>query len=230
MVKEATFGTTKGVCKKTSPGTFGFHAPPGRESPAKALWSKDRSSNWCDYVANSCFTPEDWLAEFHVSQATFVYFCDQLKSSISKSDTLMRKAVSTEKRVAITLWFLSTGVDHKRSLCCYCRTFVAGVHQDPDWSSFAIRHFRVDHGFPQCVGAVDGTHIPIVSPRECPADYYNRKGWHSIILQGTVDHGLDECTMPVFLYHRGQTSSPLPNHPVVVLKCNLCKKNHSMTL
>ena len=26
-------------------------------------------------------------------------------------------------------------------------------------------------GFPSCAGAVDGTHIQIVSPSECPADY-----------------------------------------------------------
>ena len=51
-----------------------------------------------------------------------------------------------------------------------------------------LRGFKTDLGFPQCAGAVDGSHIPIVSPQECPADYYNRKGWHSIILQGTVDH------------------------------------------
>ena len=48
--------------------------------------------------------------------------------------------------------------------------------------------FKVDHGFPQCIGTVDGTHILIISPQDCPADYYNRKGWHSIILQGVVDH------------------------------------------
>ena len=35
---------------------------------------------------------------------------------------------------------------------------------------------------------MDGSHIPIISPHECPADYYNRKGWHFIILQGTVNH------------------------------------------
>ena len=51
-----------------------------------------------------------------------------------------------------------------------------------------INGFCIDHGFPQCVGAIDGTHIPVVSPRECPADYYNRKGWHSMIMQGMVDN------------------------------------------
>ena len=43
-------------------------------------------------------------------------------------------------------------------------------------------------GFPQCAGAVDGSHIPIEAPQICPADYPNRKGWHSVILQGVVDH------------------------------------------
>ena len=46
-----------------------------------------------------------------------------------------------------------------------------------------VEGFKVNHGFPQCVGAVDDTHIPIISPQDCPTDYYNRKGWHSIVLQ-----------------------------------------------
>ena len=48
--------------------------------------------------------------------------------------------------------------------------------------------FKLKFDFPQCAGAVDGTHIPIVSPEEYPADYFNRKGWHSIVMQGTVNH------------------------------------------
>ena len=48
--------------------------------------------------------------------------------------------------------------------------------------------FKHKWGFPQCAGAVDGTHIPILSPQEFPSDYYNRKGWHSILMQGTVNH------------------------------------------
>ena len=43
-------------------------------------------------------------------------------------------------------------------------------------------------GFPQVVGAIDGTHISIQAPQSSTADYYNRKGFHSVILQGVVDH------------------------------------------
>ena len=38
-----------------------------------------------------------------------------------------------------------------------------------------------------CAGAIDGTHIPIVAPSECHAEYVNRKGYHSIIMQAVVE-------------------------------------------
>lgn len=37
------------------------------------------------------------------------------------------------------------------------------------------------------MGAIDRLHIPIRAPQQCPIDYLNSKGWHSIILQGVVD-------------------------------------------
>ena len=39
----------------------------------------------------------------------------------------------------------------------------------------------------QNIGAIDKSHIPILVPKEFPQDNFNRKGWHSIILQGAVD-------------------------------------------
>ena len=39
-------------------------------------------------------------------------------------------------------------------------------------------------GFPRALGAIDGYHIPIKAPNFCPANYINRKGFHSVILQG----------------------------------------------
>ena len=51
-----------------------------------------------------------------------------------------------------------------------------------------IDGYRSKWGFPQVVGAIDGTHIPIVRPKDSAADYYNRIGFYSIIVQGTVDY------------------------------------------
>ena len=135
------------------------------------------------------------------------YLCDQLRSSITKRDTIMRKAISTERRVAITLWFLSTGSDcrtighlfsvSKSAVCIVTKEVYTTIVECllPKYVKIpvgaALREnveaFKTKLCYPQCVGAVDGTCIPIISPQECPADY-NRKGWHSIILQGTVDH------------------------------------------
>lgn len=42
-------------------------------------------------------------------------------------------------------------------------------------------------GPPQCIGAIDGSHIPILAPQKYQCDNFNRKGWHSIILQEVVD-------------------------------------------
>jgi hypothetical protein len=39
---------------------------------------------------------------------------------------------------------------------------------------------------PNVVGAVDGTHIPILIPPDCHIDYINRKGYHSLVFQGVA--------------------------------------------
>ena len=50
-----------------------------------------------------------------------------------------------------------------------------------------IQYYEDKWGFPMCLGAVDGTHIPILAPTESHTDYVNRKGRHSIIMQAVVD-------------------------------------------
>ena len=50
-----------------------------------------------------------------------------------------------------------------------------------------VEGFELILGFPQAAGAIDGTHIPIIRPQYSSADYYNRKGFYSIIMQGLVD-------------------------------------------
>ena len=45
--------------------------------------------------------------------------------------------------------------------------------------------FFLKWGFPQTVGALDGTHIPILKPVDSASDYYNHKGFYSVLMVGT---------------------------------------------
>ena len=56
--------------------------------------------------------------------------------------------------------------------------------------------FRRIGRIPNVIGAIDGSHIPIKAPHLFPVDYFNRKGFYSIVLQALVDHKkkfLDIC-------------------------------------
>ena len=46
-----------------------------------------------------------------------------------------------------------------------------------------MEHFEESCGFPNIIGAIDGTHIKIRAPVEDANSYINRKGFHSINLQ-----------------------------------------------
>ena len=56
-----------------------------------------------------------------------------------------------------------------------------------DYLKEVIDIYHSKWGFPMCAGAIDGTHIPIVSPSDNHTDYVNHKGYHSIVMQAVVD-------------------------------------------
>jgi hypothetical protein len=169
---------------------------------------KERNNDWWEHIVNSTFTQQDWLNNFRMSQSTFLYVCSELKSAVERQDTIMREAITVEKRVALTVWFLATGADYrtighlfgvsKSTVCVVTKEVCAAIVDRllPEYIkmptgaalTMVVERFKSDFGFPQCAGAIDGTHIPIISPQECPADFYNRKGWHSILMQGVVNH------------------------------------------
>ena len=61
------------------------------------------------------------------------------------------------------------------------------IHTGPQ-AMDVVRGFEKTWDFPQCFGAIDGSHIPIIAPTHSPTDYYNRKALCSIVLQALVDH------------------------------------------
>ncbi|XP_029965215.1 protein ANTAGONIST OF LIKE HETEROCHROMATIN PROTEIN 1-like [Salarias fasciatus] len=130
-----------------------------------------------------------------------------MRPFMEQRDTAFRSCVPLRKRVAIALWKLATGSEYRgiahlfdvsRSVACRCVQEFCGAAQRalvpelvgvPDENKFRelAAYFESRWGLPHCVGAIDGSHIPIIAPTDFHSDYFNRKGWHSIILQAVVD-------------------------------------------
>uniref|UniRef100_A0A8D0HT84 DDE Tnp4 domain-containing protein n=1 Tax=Sphenodon punctatus TaxID=8508 RepID=A0A8D0HT84_SPHPU len=117
----------------------------------------------------------------------------------------MREPIPMVQRVAIGVWALATP-DSCRSVsqhfgvglstvACIVRDVceaVEGVLLDRTIQLLdqgAVMAGFAAGGFPNCIGAVDGTHIEILRPAAGEAlEYVNRHGYYSLHLQGVVDH------------------------------------------
>jgi hypothetical protein len=47
--------------------------------------------------------------------------------------------------------------------------------------------FECLHGTPNILGAIDGNHVPIITPKVDPKSYYCQKDFYSTLIQGVVD-------------------------------------------
>lgn len=146
--------------------------------PGKVLWSKEWSGFWWDETVMKTFSDNDWLDNFRVSHTTFIYICNKIRSEIQKDDTVMRKACTVEKRVGVTLWFLSSGSDFRtighlfgisKSLVCLvvkevcqavCKILLPKYIKFPQGEDLqkVVDGFKRKYGFPQCIGVIDGSH------------------------------------------------------------------------
>lgn len=159
-------------------------------------------------VKNGLFGERWWKENLRVNKATFDFLCGELRQYISKQETHLRQPVSVEKRIAVTLWKLATNVEYRTigALFGIGRSTVGNVvletcaaiseHLLPKYVTIPegaklrelVDGYEGRWGFPQAVGAIDGTHIPIIRPLHSAADYYNRKGYYSILMQAMVDY------------------------------------------
>ena len=87
-----------------------------------------------------------------------------------------------------------------------------------DWSNI-MKSFERCHGIPWVVGAIDGTHIPIIMPPDYNwKSYDNRKSWPSIVFQCVVDGdgNFRNVSFPLVPYLLFPDSSPCHSRSVEV--------------
>ena len=159
-----------------------------------------------------------WQAEhFCISRQTFQFVCNLVGPHLVRKDTNMRRPIPVEKQVAVALWRLATGNSYRTTGLVFGVGRCTGLKLKDEFCSAplmiandfikfskgesetrkAIEAFREISCFPQVVGAIDGSHIPIIAPKNDPNDYYNRKQFHSVILPGVADgrgHLIDVST------------------------------------
>ncbi|KAG6926834.1 hypothetical protein G0U57_011028 [Chelydra serpentina] len=193
------------LSQSTGPRPVEIMVAMGHVDPVeRRFWARETSTDWWDRIVLQVWDESQWLRNFRMRKGTFLELCELLSPALKRQDTLMRAALTIQKRVAIALWKLATP-DSYRSVA---NQFGVGK------STVGVAVMQVAHaivdlllskvvtlgdvqviidgfstmGFPNCGGAIDGTHIPILGPDHQSSQYINRKGYFSMVLQALVDH------------------------------------------
>uniref|UniRef100_A0A3Q2NUJ9 DDE Tnp4 domain-containing protein n=1 Tax=Fundulus heteroclitus TaxID=8078 RepID=A0A3Q2NUJ9_FUNHE len=119
---------------------------------------------------------------------------ESLRPYISKAETRMRWPIPVKQKVGAVLWFLGTTSDYRTiahlfgisraTLCIFVKDVCEAIcyHLTPQFvklptdieATNIMESFKEKWGYPICIGAIDGSHIPIVAPNESRVDYFNR--------------------------------------------------------
>jgi hypothetical protein len=142
-----------------------------------------------------------------MSRKSFVTLLDILRPRLTKEMTRLRRPVPADKRLAIALTYFATGAPLAviaNNYSCGLSTVrnivlevsniifnmfdIKGLPDTPDGLKKLSLEFEQMGGFPNVVGCIDGSHIPIMKPNAYGAEYFCYKKFFSIVLLAICDH------------------------------------------
>lgn len=150
---------------------------------------------------------DDFRIYLRMSSDSFSELLELVKPYITKTDTVMRKAVTAEERLLATLKYLASGREFSElkfgtsissqllseiipetchAICKVLKNYMKVPETESEWLQIA-KDFEQKWQFNHCLGAMDGKHILIEKPPNSGSTYYNYKGTFSIVLLGIVN-------------------------------------------
>lgn len=133
---------------------------------------------------------------FRVSSTTFRCFMDVCHLSMQCQETVIKTAITVEKRAPIRLYRLCSTAEERTTghIFAVGQSVMNGSYEFCDVViekletrtvlmirnedlGYHMREFRAVLGFPNTIGPLDGSRLPVSLPKDSAVDYRNYKGW-----------------------------------------------------
>ena len=155
--------------------------------------------------------PEDeWKTNFRISWESFLSLVEMIQPHVQvRSSKIQKDVISVEKRVVVKLYYLKDQGLMRMMVNSFgiARNTLGGIIREicsilthkirKQLTKFPINNkeevlkasseFQARFGFPQVIGCIDDTHIPIKQPEENATDCYSYKMFYSINCQAICD-------------------------------------------
>ena len=169
---------------------------------------KPMSTCWFDEYLFKIYTPDMFYDILRMRRRTFDRLVHDLRPFIQGQDTHWRQPIGVEKKIVVTLFKLMHGVtiplvtdkatlgkstvhDILRQVCTTISVQFGHLIAWPVGRRLTrvTTAFQSKQRFPNCIGAIDGSHVYISAPPNTivGADHRNRFKTFSILLQAVVD-------------------------------------------
>ena len=175
---------------------------------AAKWYVKPRSTCWFEEYLFKIYTPDMFYDILRMRRATFERLVHDLRPFIQGQPTHWRQPIGVEKKVVVTLFKLMHGVciplvadkaalgkstvhGILRQVCSAISNNFGHMIAWPAGHRLArvTSAFQAKQRMPNCIGAIDGSHVYIAAPPNsvAAADHRNRYKTFSILLQAVVD-------------------------------------------
>ncbi|XP_046404950.1 uncharacterized protein LOC124170281 [Ischnura elegans] len=164
--------------------------------------------------------PEKFFDFYGMSISTFDELLSSVKIAITKKDTVARMAITAEERLSVTLRYLIHGINFSFLGKDFMigRSTISGIVRETcaailkalqpkempeptteDWTRIS-EEFYHKTSFPNCLGAVDGRQVKIVSSQAVIVASKKFKNCNSVVVMGVADANYKFTAVEVGLF------------------------------